>query len=162
MFDGYGLTAILLAIGASLLIAELVLPTHGLLGVVAALATLTAIVTAGLQNVWAALLLTLALAIATPLAWTLAVSLWPRTPIGRRVILPPVDSTPPPAPVTVGQTGVAVSELRPTGICEFEPAPGQMGTRVRVEAHSEHGMVQAGTTVRVVALVNNRPTVRIA
>ena len=31
-----------------------------------------------------------------------------------------------------------------------------------VEAHSEHGIVPPGTAVKVVALVNNRPTVRVA
>ena len=161
MLEGYGLAAILLAIGVILLIAELLLPTHGLLGIVGVGAALAAIVAAGMRNAWAAMFLTLALALATPLFWTLAVKIWPRTPVGRRIILPPVDSTAAPPPVTVGQSGVAISELRPMGICEFETAGGA-GPRVRVEAQSEHGIVEPGTTVRVVALVNNRPTVRVA
>jgi membrane-bound serine protease (ClpP class) len=163
MLEGYGPTAILLAIGVILLIGELLLPTGGMLGVIGVGAALAAIVAAGMRNAWAAAFLTLALALATPLFWTLAIKLWPRTFVGRRMMLPPVDNTPPPAPVTVGQTGVAVSELRPMGICEFDtggPA-GQTGGRVRVEAHSEHGIVEPGKTVRVVALVNNRPTVRV-
>jgi len=54
---------------------------------------------------------------------------------------------------------VVVSQLRPMGICEFASL---QGSSLRVEAQSEHGIVEPGTTVRVVALVNNRPTVRIA
>jgi membrane-bound ClpP family serine protease len=159
MFQGYALVALLLAIGVILLIGELLLPTAGLVGLIGVVAIIAAIVVAGMQNVWAAALLTVALAIATPLLWGLWMKIWPRTPIGRRVILPPVDSTPPPPPVTVGQAGVAISQLRPMGICEFASP---QGASIRVEAHSEHGMIEPGTTIRVVALVNNRPTVRIA
>ena len=154
MLEGYGLAALLLAISVILLIAELLLPTHGILGIVGVGTALAAIVAAGMHNIWAALLLTLALAIATPFLWALALRIWPKTPVGKRVMLPEVDSTPPPPPVTVGQAGVVISELRPMGICEFDGG-------VRVEALSEHGIVDAGKTVRVVALVNNRPTVRI-
>jgi membrane-bound ClpP family serine protease len=49
---------------------------------------------------------------------------------------------------------MTVSELRPMGWCEFD---GQ-----RLEAMSEHGIVPPGTRITVVALVNQRPTVRVA
>jgi membrane-bound ClpP family serine protease len=106
------------------------------------------------QNVWAGLALLSGVAAATPFAWVAFVKVWPKTPIGRRVVLPPVTNDPPPAPVRVGQTGVTMSELRPVGVCDFDG--------VRLEAQSEHGLVAPGTAVRVVALVNNRPTVRVA
>ena len=160
MLVGYGLVATLLAIGAILLIAEVLLPTHGLLGIVGFGVVVGAVVAAGRQSAWAAMFLTLAIAVATPFLWALAVKVWPRTPVGKAITLPPVDTTPPPAPVVVGQTGVAVTELRPGGICEFDTGS-QTAGRVRVEAHSEHGIVEPGTTVRVVALVNNRPMVRV-
>src|SRR5947208_3192257 len=124
MLQSYGLVGLLLAIGVILLIGELLLPTAGLVGLVGLMAMIAAIVVAGIQNVWAAALLPVALAIATPLLWGLWMRIWPRTPIGRRVILPPVDSTPPPPPVTVGQAGVAISQLRPMGTCEFATSQG--------------------------------------
>jgi membrane-bound ClpP family serine protease len=47
---------------------------------------------------------------------------------------------------------VAISELRPIGQCEFD---GQ-----RLEAQSDHGIVAAGAKVKVVNVINRRPTVR--
>lgn len=154
MFAGYGLVALMLAIGATLLIGELVLPTHGVLGVLGAGTALAAVGLAGLQNPWAGVLLAVALGLATPFVWTAVVKIWPRTPVGRRLVLPPIEQPLPQPPVRVGQVGIAVSALRPMGLCEFDD-----GTRV--EATSEHEMIAPGTAVRVVALVNNRPTVRV-
>jgi membrane-bound ClpP family serine protease len=152
--SGYSLVALLMLIGIVLLIAEMMLPSHGVLGLGAAGCILGAIFVASRQNTWAGLALLLAVAAMTPFAWVAFVKIWPRTPIGRRVVLPPVTNEPPQPLVRVGQAGVTMSELRPIGVCDFDG--------VRIEAHSEHGIVPPGTAVRVVALVNNRPTVRVA
>jgi membrane-bound ClpP family serine protease len=154
MFDGYTFALLLLAIGVVLLVAELFLPTHGLLGITGGVAVLCAVFVTSRQNAWAGLGLLLALAAVTPFAWAGAMKVWPRTPLGRRMVLPPVAGDAPAAGVRVGQSGVTVSELRPMGWCEFEG--------VRVEAMSEHGIVEPGKSVTVVALVNSRPTVRVA
>jgi membrane-bound ClpP family serine protease len=141
-------------IGIVLLVAELLLPSHGILGLGSAGCILGAIFVASRQNVWAGLGLLVGVAALTPFAWTAFVRIWPKTPIGRRVVLPPVTNELPAAQVRVGQAGVTMSELRPIGVCDFGG--------VRLEAHSEHGIVPPGTAVKVVALVNNRPTVRLA
>jgi membrane-bound ClpP family serine protease len=153
MLDGYSLVLLLLAIGAVLIVAELLLPSHGMLGIGATAAILGAVYVCSRQSIWAGLALLVALAIATPFVWTAFLKIWPKTPVGRRVILPPIEATHPPLAVRIGQSGVTVSELRPMGTCEFEG--------VRLEAISEHGLVAPGTAVKVVALVNNRPTVRV-
>jgi len=155
MYEGYGLAALLLAIGVILFVAELILPTHGLLGVVGGCTMLASVFVALKQNAWVGLALLCVCAAATPLVWMAFVKIWPRTPIGRRLVLPEMAPPPPGAPVRVGQAGVAVSELRPMGMCEFDD-----GTRI--ESYSEHGIIPAGTTIKVIALVNNRPTVRVA
>jgi len=152
--EGYPLVALLMLIAAALLIAEVLLPSHGVLGLGAAGCILAAIFVAARQNVWAGLALLVGVTAMTPFAWVAFVKLWPKTPIGRRLVLPPVANPPPSSTVRVGQAGVTMSELRPIGVCEFDG--------VRVEAHSEHGIVPPGTAVKVVALVNNRPTVRVA
>jgi membrane-bound ClpP family serine protease len=54
--------------------------------------------------------------------------------------------------VQVGQLGVVISELRPGGVCEFGAT--------RAEARAEHGVVEAGRRVEVVAVVDGRPVVR--
>jgi membrane-bound ClpP family serine protease len=153
MMEGYSLVALLMLIGIALLIAEVLLPSHGLLGLGAAGFIVAAIFVAMRQNSWAGLGLLLGVVAMSPFAWMAFVKIWPKTPIGRRIILPPVAHETPPPPVRVGQAGVTMSELRPIGVCEFDG--------VRVEAHSEHGIVPPGTAVKVVALVNNRPMVRV-
>ncbi len=155
MLEGYTLALVLLIIAGVLLLAEVILPTHGILGVFGIGAALAAIFVTLKQNPWAAVGLTLAMALVSPLIWSAAMRIWPKTWMGRRIFLPPVDATLPPSPVCVGDQGITVSELRPMGVCEF---PG--GTRV--EATSEHGIVETGQAVKVIALVNNRPVVRVA
>ncbi len=153
VMEGYQLVALLMGIGVVLIIGELGLPTHGLLGLAGIGTMLAAVVVAAKQNPWAGLALMVALAACTPLAWVAFIKFWPRTLVGRRIILPPVAPPPQVLAVRVGQSGVAISELRPMGMCEFD------GTRI--ESVSEQGVVPAGTAVKVVALVNNRPTVRV-
>ena len=152
MPDGYALVALLMVTGIIFLVAEVFLPSHGVLGLGAACCILGAIFAAMRHNPAAGLVLLLICIALTPLAWTAFVKIWPKTPVGRRVVLPPVTNPQPQPLVTVGQSGMTMSELRPSGVCDFNG--------VRVEAHSEHGIVPPGTTVKVIALVNNRPTVR--
>ena len=75
-----------------------------------------------------------------------------RTFLGRRLILKPIESPLQLSAIKVGQTGIAASELKPLGMCDFGLD--------RVEVISEFGIVPAGTAVRVVAVIDNRPTVR--
>jgi membrane-bound ClpP family serine protease len=154
MLDGYSLALILIATGVVLLVGETLLPTHGVLGVGGVGCLLAAVFVCSRQNVWVGLALLVGMAAMTPLAWAAFVQIWPKTPVGRRLVLPDVPPAEAPAPVRIGQSGVAISELRPMGMCEFDGG-------VRLEAISEHGIVPPGATVRVVALTNNRPTVRV-
>jgi membrane-bound ClpP family serine protease len=143
---------LLYLIGAVILVAEVFIPSHGLLGLMGGMSIVGAIVVAFMVSYGvglAALLITVA---AMPFAWAAAMKIWPKTPIGRRVLLPAVESELAPPTVQIGQSGVTVSELRPMGMCEFE---GQ-----RVEVMAEYGMIPAGTKVRVVNVDNRRPVVR--
>jgi len=155
MYEGYTLVALLLAAGIVLFLAEALLPTHGILGLSAVGLILLAIFVCSKHNSWAGLGLMLAVAAVTPFAWTAFVKIWPKTFVGKRLILPDIDSKPSGTIVSVGQSGVTVSELRPMGLCEF--------AGMRVEALSEQGVIPTNTKVKVIALSNNnRPTVRIA
>lgn len=154
VWDGYQLVALLMGLGVVLFIAELMLPTHGVLGILGGGAMIWALVVCTRLNAWAGLALMVAMAAATPLAWVGVLKVWPHTPMGRRIMLPPTPPADAELLVRVGQAGVTISELRPMGMCDFD------GTRT--EAISEHGVVPAGTPIKVVALVNRRPTVRVA
>lgn len=146
------LIILLVAAGAVLLVGELLLPTHGLLGVVGALCLGGAIGVCFYLNRWLGLGVFFAAIVVSPVAFYGAMNLWKRSPVGRRIILPPVETSAAPALVRAGQLGITVSELRPTGECEF----GQQ----RLEAISDLGMIAPGEKVRVVAVSNGRPTVR--
>ncbi len=147
-----GFIFVLLAIGIVLLIGELFLPTHGLLGVVGLLALVIAVGETLLLNQFAGVALLAAMLIATPFAWAAAMRIWPKTPIGRKMILPPVVAIPDPPAIHLGQTGRALSELRPMGVCDFAGR--------KVEATSQIGMIEAGRTVTVTSINNRRPVVR--
>ncbi|HEV7299545.1 MAG TPA: NfeD family protein [Tepidisphaeraceae bacterium] len=142
---------VMLAAALVLTALELALPSHGLLGVLASACLLVAIGACFWINQWlgvGALLFTLAI---TPLLWSAFVKYWPRSPVGRHMVLQPVDASVARPRVAVGQAGIAVSELRPTGTAEFD---GQ-----RLEVASEFGIITAATKVRVVSIENNRPIV---
>jgi membrane-bound serine protease (ClpP class) len=147
------LAILLFGIGVVLLVGELLLPTHGLLGILGAGGVVAAIVACYRIDFWLGTGVFIAAMVAAPFVGTAAVKLWPKTPVGRRVVLapPPVDVVDVPL-VRVGQDGVSVSELRPMGVCEFESG--------RIEAISEHGMIAPGRRVTVVAMSGSRPTVR--
>ena len=145
---------LLFGIGLALLAGELLLPTHGLLGIAGVGSVLAAVVTCYVIDFWLGTGVFLGTVIATPFVGALTMKVWPHTPIGKRIMLRTIagEAIATPA-VSVGATGVAVSELRPGGVCEFD----SIG---RLEAISEHGIIDPGRSVKVVAVNNNRPTVR--
>jgi membrane-bound serine protease (ClpP class) len=149
----YGESAILLfAVGIILLIAELFLPAHGMILLLGMLAILTGIGLCFVINPWLGLGAFVGSAAGMPLLFALLIWLMPRTPMGRKFVLPPIPTSVPPIAVQIGQTGTAVSELRPMGLCEFDDH--------RVQAASELGVIAAGKKVQVVSLNNRQPTVR--
>ena len=146
------LVILLLLAGIVLMVAEGLLPTQGLLGVVGAVAMLAAVVMSFRIDSRVGFALLAGLVVVAPFAGMLWVKIYPKTPVGRRMILAPVAHEVVAAPVSVGQTGTTVSELRPMGTCEF-------GSE-RVEARAERGTIPAGARVQVVDVVDRRPTVR--
>lgn len=147
------LAIIFFAVGLFLILAEVFLPAGGLVGLLGGLAIVAAVAMCFFIQPWIGLALAAGLLVASPFAMGLWFKLWPRTPIGRRLVLaPPAEAASGPV-VQIGQTGLAVSELRPMGICEFNDQ--------RFEAQSEHGVVAPGSSVRVVALLEGRPVVRV-
>jgi membrane-bound ClpP family serine protease len=151
-----GLWAILLfAVALILLVAELVVPSHGALGFLALLAAAGGVVLCYRINLLLGSGVFIGGLIASPFVWAAFIKLWPRTPVGRRMILPRAEPSAPPTEsiiVRIGDVGRTVSELRPIGICDFGGE--------RVESVSEHGIIDEGSAVRVVAVHNRRPTVR--
>ena len=150
--DPIALSLILLAGALVLLVGELLLPTHGVLGFMGLICLAGAIGVTFYINRWLGLGVFLAAVAVSPFAWALGLRVWERSPVGRRVLLPPADVARPVIPVKLGQVGTAFSEMRPMGEVDFD--------ELRMEAISERGIIRAGQRVRVVAVSNGVATVR--
>ena len=151
------LVIVLFSIATALLIAEMLLPAHGVLGVAGVGALLGGIVVCYQMSHALALYVALGLAVAAPFAAAAWMKLWPKTPLGRRLILGPArsardDEAEAENTLRVGQIGVVAAELRPNGLCDFGGE--------RLSARSERGVLPAGQRVQVIAIVDGRPTVR--
>jgi membrane-bound ClpP family serine protease len=139
--------------GLVLLIGELLLPTHGVLGAMGLVAVVGGIGYAFRMNVMLGTGLLAGTVLASPIAFALAMRIYPRTPIGRRMILSSgTDAERRLIRVGIGDLGQAISDLRPAGQCQF--ATGEY------EAHSEGPLIRAGGNVRVVNIDSGRIVVR--
>ena len=145
---------VLFAGAMAVLALEVFLPSHGVLGFAGVALSALAIVNCFRLGPWVGTTALLACVAAIPVYWSLFVRWYPRTPVGRKMVLQEFESRIQPPTVRIGATGVALSELRPTGQCEF----GQE----RFEARSDAGLVSAGTVVRVVNIRDGRVIVRPA
>lgn len=153
--DPLAIATILLGIGLTLLLAEMLLPSHGLLGVLACLAfggTVFYCFKAG--PVLGAGVLAI-MVVASPFVFMWMMRMWPKTPVGKRIVLDATVPRPPQAPkIAVGEQGRTVTDLRPSGECDFGED--------RVDVISEYGLIDAGTVVTVVGHEGDaRPVVRV-
>lgn len=153
--DPLHLALLMFVTALALFAAELVLPAHGLIGALGGIALIVAVVAFFRVGEYVGLGVLVGLLIVGPIAAGLWVKIWPRTPLGKRMVLQTVaGAAPREIEVRPGELGAAVSELRPAGMCEF-------GGR-RLEAHAEIGMIAAGESVVAVGRANGRLLVRPA
>lgn len=143
----------LLAIATFLYVAEVFIPSHGVLSILATGCIAVVVVLCFVLSRWLGTGVLVALAVLGPFGMSLGVSVWQKTPIGRRMVLTATTGEASKPFVLVGSTGTAVTELRPMGECEFGDT--------RLEARSELGrLIPAGQAVKVIALNDGIATVR--
>jgi membrane-bound serine protease (ClpP class) len=150
-----GLAILCFVGGIVLLIAEILLPSHGVLGAIGTIGLLVGVGACFFINQYIGLGASVALVAIMPLAVGLWLKVWPHTYAGKRLILAPTTSattSPDSSALRVGDLGVVVSELRPGGLCEFGGS--------RFESRCERGTISAGHRVQVIAVVDARPVVR--
>jgi membrane-bound ClpP family serine protease len=136
------LVCLVVAIG--LIFLELLLPTHGLLGVLGGVAMLVAIGYGFTLNTWLGISILAAAVLLSPFVLTLAFRIYPHTPIGKRMVLTANSPTPVVDTVRTGQLGRAVTALRPMGEAEFGV--------ITVQVISQTGMpIDAGTSLEVLS-----------
>jgi membrane-bound serine protease (ClpP class) len=150
--------SLLYAIGLALLIVEVFLPAHGLLGIVGAIVLGYAVYQTFRLDETAGLVGLIVVAVGLPTGLIVAVRNWHRTPVGRRISPPnpklsakdrmPVEEI----SVLIGRSGRAVTPLRPVGTCLFDGK--------RIECKAEYGMIERGTLVEAIRLVDRTLSVR--
>jgi membrane-bound serine protease (ClpP class) len=145
---------LLVGAGIVLLVGELLLPTHGVLGIGGLAALLGAVAVCFYINRWMGLGIFVLALIASPFVWMFMISVWLKTPVGKRIVLPPIAAQRPVLTLRLGDVGSAVTELRPMGECEFGGE--------RFEVISERGIIPAGAPVKIVAMGEGKPIVRLA
>lgn len=154
------LAFVLLAIGLLMLALELFLPTGGVFFALSVLAIVTGVTVAFLCDQttgWYSLIGTF---VALPLVVGLGFYFWPKTPIGKRLILrgPAEDSTVASMPVNLeleqlrGRFGRTLGPLRPSGVVDFDGR--------RIDTITEGMMVDAGCWVKCIDVKAGRVVVR--
>lgn len=150
--SGIGIVILLYCVGLLMLVAEIFIPSHGILSIVGLGFLVTAVVktfTYGGRE--AGVIAVLACLVFLPTFAYLSVKYWPRTAVGRRIsppnpVLTAEDTSVPIEEMAalIGRTGRSISPLRPVGVCEFNGK--------RISCVAEFGMVDADVIVEGVSL----------
>jgi membrane-bound serine protease (ClpP class) len=147
--DPLTIAYLLIVVGLALLVAEVFIPSGGALFIASSLCILGGVVLTFIYGDTATGMVTLlSVFVVVPLLASLMLYLWPRTPMGKRLILPDQDATVAQLPVNLeleglrGRYGRALSDLRPAGVVDFDGR--------RVDVISEGLMVPVGAWVRCV------------
>lgn len=155
---------LLLAVGVTLLVAEVFIPSGGIISILSTLALIGSLVCAWLAwwgtsqgSFWG---FVVGMALLLPVIAVGAFYVWPNTPIGKKAFL----EVPAPHEVAsfveqeekyrqmVGKTGDTVTALNPAGIVRIDGH--------RVHCQSEGIILDAGTRVRVISARGNSVIVR--
>ncbi len=154
-------SVLLLFLGLALVCVEVFVPSGGMLGFLSIISFVAGIVLAFYhRGPETGLLFLLATAVAVPAALAVAFRYWPKTPMGRRLLLdvPTSQEVLPDSPQRqrlkqlVGKRGVAKSVMMPSGAIQIE---GQT-----VDALSEGIPIEAGQPVEVIEVHGTRVIVR--
>jgi membrane-bound ClpP family serine protease len=160
MGSDLSLAYVLIAAGFLLMVAELFIPSGGMLSVLSAAGIIIGITLAFMKDTPTGMWTLAGVGIALPIFMAVLLHYWPKTPIGKRFFLtvPSENDTVASMPEYQemeqfrGQIGQSLSALRPAGVVDF-------GGR-RVDCMTEGPMVDKGQTVRCIDVKNGRVIVR--
>jgi membrane-bound ClpP family serine protease len=146
---------------AALLVAEVFVPSGGLITVCAMACLIAGLVIFFKHSVAAGWIGVFIAVVMIPTVLVVAYKLFPKTKFGKGVILnPPERQAGDAIPDTdklkglLGKEGQVLTTLRPVGICDF--------SGLRVECVAESGYVDKGKTVKVIDVRGTQLTVRVA
>jgi membrane-bound serine protease (ClpP class) len=158
--DNLTLAYVLIGLGLALLLAELFLPTGGILFVLSVGALVVGVAMTFSYDQSTGVVTLIAVFVAIPLVGAIAFHYWPKTPLGKRFVLsgPEQDATVASMPVNLeleqlrGRHGRTISALRPAGVTEFDGR--------RVDTMSEGPLIEPGQWVRCIDVKASRVIVR--
>ncbi len=146
---------LLLTLGLGLIVAEVFFPSFGLLSVLATAVIVGAVVMAFQESNEMGVRFLIAVALLVPTTIVLGFKLFPRSPLGKRMVMngPSFQGTAadPRAGNLLGQEGTLEADCRPAGMARLD------GRRVDVVTRGE--WISAGVHVRVVEVQGNRVVV---
>ncbi|MEL6108007.1 MAG: NfeD family protein [Planctomycetota bacterium] len=147
-----------------LLVGEFFVPSAGLIGIAAVGTAVASIVIAFTHSLVAGMGVTAAVAISTPVILITMIKYWPHTPIGRWILNRRPGQTDEPMESRlrsgekrkdlVGQVGVAMTDLLPSGLVEIDGK--------RLDAVTGGAPIDAGTQVVVTSTAAGKIRVRRA
>jgi membrane-bound ClpP family serine protease len=157
--DGFLWPLLLIAVGMLLLALEMFIPSGGALGLFAALAFIGAIVLGFMHNTYAGASSLLAVSFIVPLFFAFFVYYWPKTPLGKRMLLRHdpdeqlvVDDEEEQLRTLIGRRGRAKTKMLPSGAVTID---GQT-----YDAATEGIALDPGQPIEVIALRMKRLVVR--
>ena len=152
---------LILTLGLLLLIAEVFLPSGGIIGLLAVGCVTLSLWLAFRVSTDLGVKFLIADFVLLPSSLSLAMYLWPKTPIAKRIFLkPPAPEEMGPSHSSarldhlIGQFGRALTPLRPSGLVDFEGK--------RIDGASEGELIASGTLVQAVQVRSGRLIVRPA
>lgn len=152
---------LLLVLGLALVVLEVFIPSGGILGFLAACSIIAAVAVGFMDGrPWVGFAILMTAVFGIPFVVVLALHVWPRTPLGRRMLLgTPTDGEPfSDSPrrrklqALIDQVGVAKSKMLPSGAITIDGHT--------IDAVSEGVAIDAGQRVRVIDVHGNRVVVR--
>ena len=143
---------VLIFIGMCVVVVELFIPSAGMLGILSAMLIVSGIVCAFLSDFNSGAMVLLATVLALPILLFAMIKVWPKTPIGKRILLKDMklEEVLPDNPLTdelVGQLGVAKTKMLPSGIVLIN--------HQKYDAISDGFPIDEGQAIKVVAIRGN-------
>lgn len=160
-FAPWAWAVLLLVLGLAMVVLEVFIPSGGILGFLAACSIIAAIAVGFMDGrPWVGLSVLGTAVLGLPVVIVFAVRLWPKTPLGRRMLLgTPTDSEVlPDGPRQrtlrdlIDRVGVAKSKMLPSGAITIDGRT--------IHAVSEGAPIDPGQRVRVIDVHGNRVVVR--
>jgi membrane-bound serine protease (ClpP class) len=150
---------LLFAVGILLAVAEILIPSHGILTVLSIGSFVSAVAVAFLMGTTPGVVTLLAAIVLAPFLIYVLLRVWPHTPVARRLILSEPTGIAKAGDLAhydpkalVGRVGVAKTMLRPSGKMTLDGRP--------IDCVTEGDLVPAGRKVKILAVEGARVVVR--